>query len=38
LQLRSSVSDSLLDPLEMEAIQAAIRETSPRRAPGAPEY
>jgi flagellar motor switch/type III secretory pathway protein FliN len=32
------VSDSLLDPLEMEAIQAAIRETSPRRAAGAPEY
>jgi flagellar motor switch/type III secretory pathway protein FliN len=32
------VSDSLLDPLEMEAIQAAIRETSPRRASGAPEY
>jgi len=32
------VSDSLLDPLEMEAIQAAIRETSPRRPPGAPEY
>jgi len=32
------VSDSLLDPLEMEAIQAAIRETSPRRAFGAPEH
>jgi flagellar motor switch/type III secretory pathway protein FliN len=32
------VSDSLLDPLEMEAIQAAIRETSPRRSPGAPEF
>ncbi len=32
------MSDSLLDPLEMEAIQAAIRETSPRRSPGAPEY
>jgi flagellar motor switch/type III secretory pathway protein FliN len=32
------VSDSLLDPLEMEAIQAAIRETSPRRFAGAPEY
>ena len=32
------MSDSLLDPLEMEAIQAAIRETSPRRAAGAPEY
>ena len=32
------MSDSLLDPLEMEAIQAAIRETSPRRASGAPEY
>jgi flagellar motor switch/type III secretory pathway protein FliN len=32
------VSDSLLDPLEMEAIQAAIRETSPRRSAGAPEY
>ena len=32
------MSDSLLDPLEMEAIQAAIRETSPRRAGGAPEY
>jgi hypothetical protein len=29
------VSDSLLDPLEMEAIQAAIRETSPRRSFGA---
>ena len=32
------MSDALLDPLEMEAIQAAIRETSPRRAFGAPEY
>ena len=32
------MSDSLLDPLEMEAIQAAIRETSPRRSSGAPEY
>ncbi len=34
------MSDALLDPLEMEAIQAAIRETSPRRAsgPGAPEF
>ncbi|HEY6177010.1 MAG TPA: FliM/FliN family flagellar motor C-terminal domain-containing protein [Kofleriaceae bacterium] len=32
------MSDSLLDPLEMEAIQAAIRETSPRRSAGAPEY
>jgi flagellar motor switch/type III secretory pathway protein FliN len=32
------VSDSLLDPLEMEAIQAAIRETSPRRSFGAPEH
>jgi len=32
------VSDSLLDPLEMEAIQAAIRETSPRRSPGAPDH
>jgi flagellar motor switch/type III secretory pathway protein FliN len=32
------VSDSLLDPLEMEAIQAAIRETTPRRSSGAPEY
>ncbi len=31
------MSDSLLDPLEMEAIQAAIRETSPRRSAGAPE-
>ncbi|MBC7977449.1 MAG: hypothetical protein H7138_20945, partial [Myxococcales bacterium] len=29
------MSDALLDPLEMEAIQAAIRETSPRRASGA---
>jgi flagellar motor switch/type III secretory pathway protein FliN len=29
------VSDSLLDPAEMEAIQAAIRETSPRRSAGA---
>jgi flagellar motor switch/type III secretory pathway protein FliN len=38
LQLGSGVSDSLLDPLEMEAIQAAIRETSPRRFAGAPEY
>jgi flagellar motor switch/type III secretory pathway protein FliN len=28
----------LLDPMEMEAIQAAIRETSPRRAFGAPEH
>jgi flagellar motor switch/type III secretory pathway protein FliN len=28
----------LLDPMEMEAIQAAIRETSPRRAHGAPEH
>ena len=33
-----SVSESLLDPLEMEAIQAAIRETSPRRSAGAPEH
>ena len=32
------MSDSLLDPLEMEAIQAAIRETSPRRSAGAPEH
>jgi flagellar motor switch/type III secretory pathway protein FliN len=32
------VSDALLDPLEMEAIQAAIRETSPRRAAGALEH
>jgi len=32
------VSDSLLDPLEMEAIQAAIRETSPRRFVGSPEH
>jgi hypothetical protein len=32
------VSDSLLDPLEMEAIQAAIRETSPRRSFGALEH
>ncbi|HEY0191191.1 MAG TPA: FliM/FliN family flagellar motor C-terminal domain-containing protein [Kofleriaceae bacterium] len=32
------MSDSLLDPLEMEAIQAAIRETSPRRAFGALEH
>lgn len=32
------MSDSLLDPLEMEAIQAAIRETTPRRSAGAPEY
>jgi flagellar motor switch/type III secretory pathway protein FliN len=32
------VSDSLLDPMEMEAIQAAIRETSPRRSLGALEY
>lgn len=33
------MSDSLLDPAEMEAIQAAIRETSPRRnVPGAPEH
>jgi flagellar motor switch/type III secretory pathway protein FliN len=32
------VSDSLLDPLEMEAIQAAIRETSPRRSFGTPEH
>jgi flagellar motor switch/type III secretory pathway protein FliN len=32
------VSDSLLDPLEMEAIQAAIRETSPKRFAGAPEH
>jgi flagellar motor switch/type III secretory pathway protein FliN len=32
------VSDSLLDPLEMEAIQAAIRETSPRRPAGTPEH
>jgi flagellar motor switch/type III secretory pathway protein FliN len=32
------VSDSLLDPMEMEAIQAAIRETSPRRSLGAPEH
>lgn len=32
------MSDSLLDPLEMEAIQAAIRETSPRRSFGAPEH
>jgi flagellar motor switch/type III secretory pathway protein FliN len=31
------VSDSLLDPAEMEAIQAAIRETSPRRSFGAHE-
>jgi flagellar motor switch/type III secretory pathway protein FliN len=31
------VSDSLLDPIEMEAIQAAIRETQPRRAPGTPD-
>lgn len=28
------MSDSLLDPLEMEAIQAAIRETTPRRSYG----
>lgn len=34
MQLFRFVSDSLLDPLEMEAIQAAIRETSPRRAFG----
>lgn len=32
------MSDSLLDPLEMEAIQAAIRETSPRRAFGASDH
>jgi flagellar motor switch/type III secretory pathway protein FliN len=32
------VSDSLLDPMEMEAIQAAIRETSPRRSFGALEH
>jgi flagellar motor switch/type III secretory pathway protein FliN len=32
------VSDSLLDPMEMEAIQAAIRETSPRRFAGAPDH
>ena len=32
------MSDSLLDPLEMEAIQAAIRETSPRRSPGSLDY
>ncbi|HMG20042.1 MAG TPA: FliM/FliN family flagellar motor switch protein, partial [Kofleriaceae bacterium] len=32
------MSDSLLDPLEMEAIQAAIRETTPRRFAGAPEH
>jgi flagellar motor switch/type III secretory pathway protein FliN len=32
------VSDSLLDPMEMEAIQAAIRETSPRRSFAAPEH
>lgn len=34
------MSDSLLDPAEMEAIQAAIRETSPRgrNLPGAPEH
>ena len=32
------MSDSLLDPLEMEAIQAAIREAAPRRSAGAPEY
>jgi flagellar motor switch/type III secretory pathway protein FliN len=31
------VSESLLDPMEMEAIQAAIRETSPRRSYGSPE-
>jgi flagellar motor switch/type III secretory pathway protein FliN len=37
LQSITCVSDSLLDPLEMEAIQAAIRETSPRRSFGAPE-
>jgi flagellar motor switch/type III secretory pathway protein FliN len=32
------VSESLLDPMEMEAIQAAIRETSPRRSYGSPEH
>ncbi|HET9620672.1 MAG TPA: FliM/FliN family flagellar motor C-terminal domain-containing protein [Kofleriaceae bacterium] len=32
------MSDSLLDPLEMEAIQAAIRETSPRRSFGNLEH
>jgi len=32
------VSDSLLDPAEMEAIQAAIRETSPRRSFGAQDH
>jgi flagellar motor switch/type III secretory pathway protein FliN len=34
LQSSTCVSDSLLDPAEMEAIQAAIRETSPRRSFG----
>ncbi|HUJ57868.1 MAG TPA: hypothetical protein VLX92_05235, partial [Kofleriaceae bacterium] len=31
------MSDALLDPQEMEAIQAAIRETAPRRSPSQPD-
>jgi flagellar motor switch/type III secretory pathway protein FliN len=38
LQFSGCVSDSLLDPEEMEAIQAAIRETTPRRSSLAPEH
>jgi flagellar motor switch/type III secretory pathway protein FliN len=38
LQFVGCVSDALLDPAEMEAIQAAIRETSPRRTAGAPAH
>ncbi len=34
LHEESTVSDSLLDPQEMEAIQAAMRETAPRRSSG----
>jgi hypothetical protein len=38
LQILAYVSDSLLDPAEMEAIQAAIRETSPRRTFGVQDH